>query len=140
MIKIRTIEDINLYTKYERFKAGEKIFDYLFENCIFCYDEIIIKKNNNCISYTYKIRNVLYQIIIDKEAKIYTELKYNKSTEKGIFNISDGIIGFNEYKEILLNYFDKMLYAIYLSVTDINFKVKNIDGIKKNFNYILKGR
>ena len=39
---MRLFEDKTLYTQYERFKAGENIFDYLFKYCIFYYDELIV--------------------------------------------------------------------------------------------------
>ena len=135
---MRLFEDKTLYTQYERFKAGENIFDYLFKYCIFYYDELIVKKHKNCIIYIYKVNDISLKIIINSEAKIFTEIKFKNTYEKGTFSVPSGTINYDEYKEVILYYFDKLLYTIYLSATDINFKVKNIDEINKNLKFVLK--
>ena len=50
---MRLFEDRILYTKYERFKANENIFDYIFKYCVFYYDELIIKKHKK-LEYLYQ--------------------------------------------------------------------------------------
>lgn len=135
---MRLFEDRILYTKYERFKANENIFDYIFKYCVFYYDELIIKKHKKCIIYIYKVKDITLKIIINSDAKIFTEIKYKNTYEKGTFDVPNGNINYDDYKEIILYYFDKLLYTIFLSATDVNFKVKNIDEINKNLKFILK--
>lgn len=137
---MKTLEDKRLYTRYERFKAGEIIFDYIFENCIPAYDELLINKYKDYSIYVYTIKDISIKILLDNESKILYDLSYKDVSEKRQFSAPNETIDFDDYKELIMYFFDKLLYSIYLSATDNNFKVKDLAGINRNFKMIMKDR
>lgn len=137
---MRDITDTKLYTRYERFKAGEEIFDYIFSNCIPKYDKLIINKHNKSFIYTYVINDISIKIILNSESKIFYELVYKKESQQYRFTAPNETIEYEDYKKILMYFFDKLLYSIYLSATDPSYMVKNVEGINKNFETTLKDR
>ena len=78
---MKTLEDKRLYTRYERFKAGEIIFDYIFENCIPTYDELLINKYKDYSIYVYTIKDISIKILLDNESKILYDLSYKNKSE-----------------------------------------------------------
>lgn len=135
---MRTFNDTRLYTRYEKFKAGELIFDYIFKNCIPSYDELIVNKHKNYSIYIYKIKNISIKIILNSKSQIFYDLSYNNVSQKNRFNAPNETIDFDDYQELLIYYFDKLLYSIYLSATDSAFKAKSIEDINDTFKFILK--
>lgn len=137
---MRTLSDKRLYTRYERFKAGERIFDYIFENCIPAYDELLISKHNDCSIYSYTIKDISINILLNKESEVFYDLSYKDLSQKRHFSAPNETIDFKDYKEILTYFFDKLLYAVYLSATDPSYKAENVNDIYKTYQSMLRDK
>lgn len=115
----------NLYKEYIR------AFKYIWETCTCHPDEIEIKYNKEVAIFTYRIKDVLLQVLIINDNKVKFVISYKDETKGYNFETKENFKLYEDFRFYLLYHFDRLLKSCYNCATDTTgyFKVKNVEGI-----------
>lgn len=137
---MKTFEDINYkLDKDNIFNEYIRTFKYIWDQCIYIPDEIIIKYDNNTANFIYKMKDVLLQVLITKDNKINYEITCKNETKRYEFKIKEDFVLYEDFKNYLFYHFDRLIKSCYNCATDTKgyFKIKNVDGIHKYYRDML---
>ena len=132
---MRKISDKNIYDEKELFRENINKLIFVWNNCIFRYDKLEIKINNNNARFIYLIGNILLEVYAYSDGSINYKIAFKN--EKALFKYRDkwtNIIDGDEYSSELISDFDTISYYVYLSAIDFQFKVNNLSEIIENIS------
>ena len=132
---MRKISDKNIYDEKELFRENINKLIFVWNNCIFRYDKLEIKINNNNARFIYLIGNILLKVYAYSDGSINYKIAFKN--EKALFKYRDkwtNIIDGDEYSSELISDFDTISYYVYLSATDFQFKANNLSEIIENIS------
>lgn len=133
---IKSIKDKKIYTNFDRYCITRSILHNMIMAQLFKYDKVRFDLTENGFFFNYKIRNISIEIVGNSNNIIGFIIKFENEKRNFKFKGPDEVDNYELYKTAIFEYWDKMLYTIYLCATSKQFKVNSIDEIMKYFDSI----
>ena len=133
---MKKLGDNKLYTNYDKYYVTKKVLHNMIMAQSFEYYKVRFEVTKEGFYFSYKINDIKIEVVGKTDNDIAFFITYKDEKEsfkfKGPSEVNDQV----EYERAVFEYWDKMLYTIYLCATCSQFEVNNIDEIMSYFKMI----